>query len=437
MRGAPAPPPDAAGDDAVVVVRRQRGGGRARQARPPAWPDRERARRAHPADRRRALPDVVSRSRPEPRAGQFGVRRGGRGARRGGSDRARHRTDRHARRRERARRGRSRARRRRSPIRAPSRRRSATSGGCSNWSTCRLPTGAVAGFAIDIQDLEDARFELAQHLAVAARTGRPHDLGAWRNSTPTAPRPFSTSRSRSWSQIDPEWLGETPEFDRVLERMRDNGRLPEVRDFPAWKNERRDWFLSPEEAFTEDWILTNGDHLRVVAQPLPDGGLAADPRGSHRAGPACLVARHLAARAHRDLRQSVRGDQRVRLRRPPLSVEPPLLRGVGSRRGMARRASPGRRTGPDHGQEAGQSDRRRASPRNGPRYDDRAPVGHRPRVDDRRPPFRIRRRAAARRKCAVHDGRRHRFRPASRRRCASARRGWRRRTRSRPTSSRA
>ena len=27
-----------------------------------------------------------------------------------------------------------------------------------------LPTGAVAGFAIDIQDLEDARFELARHV---------------------------------------------------------------------------------------------------------------------------------------------------------------------------------------------------------------------------------------------------------------------------------
>ena len=27
-----------------------------------------------------------------------------------------------------------------------------------------LPTGAVAGFAIDIQDLEDARIELARHI---------------------------------------------------------------------------------------------------------------------------------------------------------------------------------------------------------------------------------------------------------------------------------
>ncbi|MES2905113.1 MAG: ATP-binding protein [Pseudomonadota bacterium] len=135
-----------------------------------------------------------------------------------------------------------------------------------------LPTGAVAGFAIDIQDLEDARFDLAQNLLSQRELA---------DRMTAAVAQFDSNRSLSFfnqpfatmSQIDPNWLNENPEFDRLLEQMRENGRLPEVRDFPLWKNERRDWFLSPEEAFTEDWILTNGDHWRVVAQPLPDGGL--------------------------------------------------------------------------------------------------------------------------------------------------------------------
>ena len=55
--------------------------------------------------------------------------------------------------------------------------------------------------------------------------------------------------------------------------MRDNQRLPETRDFPVWKEERRAWFSSPDEVIEEEWMLPNGDHLRVVAQPLPDGGL--------------------------------------------------------------------------------------------------------------------------------------------------------------------
>jgi signal transduction histidine kinase len=75
------------------------------------------------------------------------------------------------------------------------------------------------------------------------------------------------------AQLDPEWLAERPEFDRVLERMRENHRLPETRDFPAWKDERRAWFSSADEVVEEEWMLANGDHLRIVAQPLPDGGL--------------------------------------------------------------------------------------------------------------------------------------------------------------------
>jgi signal transduction histidine kinase len=55
--------------------------------------------------------------------------------------------------------------------------------------------------------------------------------------------------------------------------MRDHQRLPEARDFPVWKSERRGWFTSPEEVIEEEWTLPNGDHIRVVAQPLPDGGL--------------------------------------------------------------------------------------------------------------------------------------------------------------------
>jgi signal transduction histidine kinase len=135
-----------------------------------------------------------------------------------------------------------------------------------------LPTGAVAGFALDIQDLEDARYELAQNVisqreladrmtAAVAQFGLDRRLSFFN-------QPFAVM-----SRIEPEWLGEQPEFDRLIDRMRENGRLPEVRDFPAWKNEKRGFFTSTEEVVGEDWTLANGDHWHVVAQPLPDGGL--------------------------------------------------------------------------------------------------------------------------------------------------------------------
>jgi signal transduction histidine kinase len=135
-----------------------------------------------------------------------------------------------------------------------------------------LPTGAVAGFAIDIQELEDARSELARNIQSQRELADRMTAGAAQ---------FDADRSLSFynqpfavmAQLDPEWLSERPEFDRVLERMREQHRLPETRDFPAWKAERRGWFSSPDEVVEEEWMLSNGDHLRVVAQPLPDGGL--------------------------------------------------------------------------------------------------------------------------------------------------------------------
>jgi len=135
-----------------------------------------------------------------------------------------------------------------------------------------LSTGAVAGFAVDVQDLEDARVELARHMESQRELADRMTAGtAQFDSDRTLSffnRPFAVM-----TELDPDWLAEKPEFDRVIDRMRDNQRLPEVRDFPAWKEERRAWFTSADEVFEEEWMLAGGDHLRVVAQPLPDGGL--------------------------------------------------------------------------------------------------------------------------------------------------------------------
>ena len=135
-----------------------------------------------------------------------------------------------------------------------------------------LATGAVAGFAVDVQDLEDARTELARHMESQRELSDRMTAGTAQfdadRSLSFFNRPFAVM-----AQLEPEWLAEKPEFDRILDRMRDNQRLPEVRDYPAWKSERREWFTSAEEVVEEEWSLPNGDHIRVVAQALPDGGL--------------------------------------------------------------------------------------------------------------------------------------------------------------------
>jgi signal transduction histidine kinase len=141
-------------------------------------------------------------------------------------------------------------------------------------SVVDVPLGkaGVAGYAIDVEELEQARVAF-RRFAEAQR-----DL-LDRLSAGVAQ--FAADRTLSFHNqafmrlfaMKSEWLSEGPEFDRVIERMREAGRLPEVRDFRAWRNERRGWFTAADEGQEEAWMLPGGVHLRVVAQPLPDGGL--------------------------------------------------------------------------------------------------------------------------------------------------------------------
>lgn len=135
-----------------------------------------------------------------------------------------------------------------------------------------LPTGGVAGFAIDVEDLEQARsgikrFGEAQRALLDRLSAGVVQFAADRTLA------FCNQPFRRLFAMRNEWLVDRPEFDRVLERMREANRLPEVRDFPGWKAERREWFAAADSQIEENWLLPGGVHLRVVAQPLPDGGL--------------------------------------------------------------------------------------------------------------------------------------------------------------------
>jgi signal transduction histidine kinase len=135
-----------------------------------------------------------------------------------------------------------------------------------------LGPAGVAGYAIDVEDQEQARADLARFVraqrdmldrlsAGVAQFGRDRSLIFFN-------QPFARLFS-----LTGDFLADRPEFDRVIEAMREQGNLPEVRDFPEWKEERRRWFTSGLAADEEEWLLPQGKHLRVVAQPLPDGGL--------------------------------------------------------------------------------------------------------------------------------------------------------------------
>ncbi|MFV0645749.1 MAG: PAS-domain containing protein [Sphingomonadaceae bacterium] len=136
-----------------------------------------------------------------------------------------------------------------------------------------LPLGSegIAGYAIDIEELEelsrefrafrDAQRQMLDQLSVGVA-----QFDARRQLT------FANQPFRRIFAISTGEVAQKAEFERLLVNARENGRTPEVRDFPAWRKEHAAWFTSGE-VHEEAWPLSDGTHLRVIAQPMPDGGL--------------------------------------------------------------------------------------------------------------------------------------------------------------------
>ncbi|MCX9148533.1 PAS domain-containing sensor histidine kinase [Erythrobacter sp. WG] len=136
-----------------------------------------------------------------------------------------------------------------------------------------LPLGqeGVAGYAIDIEEQQQVEREfrafreatraLIDQLSVGVALFDADERLTFAN------RPFR----RLFSLTDDAVEAHTP-FDRFLAEARERRRTPEVRDFPEWRRERTQWFAL-RESVEEPWPLPGGTHLRVVAQPMPDGGL--------------------------------------------------------------------------------------------------------------------------------------------------------------------
>ena len=136
-----------------------------------------------------------------------------------------------------------------------------------------LPLGeeGVAGYAVDVEDMEElARsfraFRDAQRAMLDQLSAGVAQFDAKRQLT------FANQPFQRIFALGPAAMLDPPPFERLLDIARDGGRVPEARDFPAWRRERAGWFMAGE-AQEEAWLLADGTHLRIVAQPLPDGGL--------------------------------------------------------------------------------------------------------------------------------------------------------------------
>ena len=133
--------------------------------------------------------------------------------------------------------------------------------------------GNIVGVAIDVTDVSNAEARLQQQVDANADTldklatavaifGRDQKLSF-----------HNRAFARLWN-LPEGWLETNPTDGEILDRLRDARRLPEQRDYQAWKRERLSLYDKAGEALEEDmWHLPGGQTLRVVPQPHPFGGL--------------------------------------------------------------------------------------------------------------------------------------------------------------------
>lgn len=136
-----------------------------------------------------------------------------------------------------------------------------------------LPLGSegIAGYAVDVEEMEEIARDLrafrdAQRAMLDQLSAGIAQFDAKRRLT------FANPPFQRIFALKPAIMIDPPQFERWLDMARDAGRVPEARDFPAWRRERAAWFMA-SSAQEEAWTLADGTHLRVVAQPLPDGGM--------------------------------------------------------------------------------------------------------------------------------------------------------------------
>ncbi|MEE8392920.1 MAG: ATP-binding protein [Rhodospirillales bacterium] len=130
----------------------------------------------------------------------------------------------------------------------------------------------TAGFAIDLSRTEEMEGEFARHAEAH---------GQVLENLSTAIAIFgpqaklilaNQAYSRLW-RLDPEWLALKPSLGEVLDRLREQRRLPEVADFKAFKKEQLSQFDGLSKPVEDHLHLPDGTTLRSVVSPHSMGGL--------------------------------------------------------------------------------------------------------------------------------------------------------------------
>ena len=135
-----------------------------------------------------------------------------------------------------------------------------------------LPLDDVsAGAAIDVTAIETVQGELERQIAAYDRTLDRVATGVVIFNRDQRLVFFNEAYWRLW-QIDPEWLKERPTDSVILDRLREQGKLPPQVNYRDWKKDVLSVYQTGK-GYEARWHLTDGRILHVIAEQRPDGGV--------------------------------------------------------------------------------------------------------------------------------------------------------------------
>jgi len=83
---------------------------------------------------------------------------------------------------------------------------------------------------------------------------------------------FNSAYAAQWG-LEEQWLNSRPKLGDILEKLRENRRLPEQADFRKWKQGWLDWFTRLIDPHEDMLYLPDGSAVRLLVVPHPMGGL--------------------------------------------------------------------------------------------------------------------------------------------------------------------
>ena len=143
-------------------------------------------------------------------------------------------------------------------------------------SFTEIPLGdaGVIGTAVDVTEIVGAEARLQQHADAHAAT-----LDTLQTAVAIFGRDqkltfYNKAFVKLWG-LPETFLDRHPGEGDILDRLRDMRRLPEQRDYQAWKRARMALYAEGmrEKSGEETWHLPGGQTIRVASQPHPFGGL--------------------------------------------------------------------------------------------------------------------------------------------------------------------